>query len=150
MIDRPTASVSPCRMRRNVVICFLPVAFELEGSLFRRVLRQHPRPRRLSHGDPLLVAYVSKITQRLLRPGGHQHLAPDLEEAVEPVPPVADYRRGARPGLEQANARRVTRLLHRGARDVQRESLLRIKHRMLAGREMDLPEDVPRPLDFLW
>ena len=39
MIDRPTASVSPWRISRNVVIRFLPVMFELDGPLFRSMFR---------------------------------------------------------------------------------------------------------------
>src|SRR3954453_21052276 len=101
MIDLPTASVSPCRISRNLVIRFLPLAFELDRALFGSVLREHPRPRRMADGQPPVVGYIAQIAQRLLRSGVYQHLPADLEDAVEPLPPVADHRRGARARFEQ-------------------------------------------------
>ena len=55
--------------------------------------------------------------------------------------------RGAGAGFEQPHARRIARLLHRGAGDVQREPLRGVEGGMLARRQMNLALDIFRPLD---
>src|SRR4051794_21674793 len=112
MIDFPTASVSPCRMSRKVVIGFFPIALELDRPLFRRVLSQHPLASRVRHRKPLLFVYVSQISEYLVRRRRDQHLAADREDAVEPSPPVADYGRGAGAGFKKAHAWRIPRRSH--------------------------------------
>src|SRR5689334_24566224 len=52
MIRFPTASVSPCRIRRSLVMNFLEVAFQLRRPNLGRMLGQHAPPRRLAHCHP--------------------------------------------------------------------------------------------------
>jgi hypothetical protein len=134
-------------MSRNVVISFFPIAFELHGALFGRVLPEHTFARGVRHGEPLPVVHVAQIAEGLLGRRGHEHLAPDRENAVKPFPPVADYRRSAGARFEQADARRITRLFHGDPRDVQCEALFGVKRGVFAGREVDFAIHIPGPLD---
>ena len=56
-----------------------------------------------------------------------------IEQAVQPVPPVADDRRAAGGRFEQADAGRPAGRDHVGAGDVQREALGVVEGRCLAG-----------------
>ena len=58
----------------------------------------------LADGEPLRVADLAQITERVLGRGCDQDLAVDFEDGVEAFPPVADHRGGAGPRFEQAHA----------------------------------------------
>src|SRR5829696_739997 len=86
--------------------------FEFDDAPLGRVLRQRPRARARRH----LAQFGLRPLECRDRLGGgrrDENLATRLEEGVEALPPVAQYRRAAGGGLEEASRRAVADVGHR-------------------------------------
>src|SRR4051794_21621532 len=118
MIEFPTASVSPCRIRKSVVINFPQIVFQLNRAMLRRMFRKHAFTRGVSYTDSLDVRDITQITERIVRPFGNKDLLPIRKQTVEPVPPIADHGYRTRAGLKQTDTRREPPLLHLHPRDI--------------------------------
>jgi hypothetical protein len=92
---------------------------------------QHALPRRFPNRNALARRQVAQIAQDVVRVPNHQHFFSDLEETVQPLPPIADHGNPTCSCFEQPDAGGIAGVLHRVPRDIQRESLRSVKCRML-------------------
>src|SRR4030095_13927820 len=96
-----------------------------------------------------LLRNVGEEAKHLLRSLCQQNLPSGNKETLYARPVITDDRGGARRCLEKPDARRIANFGHGRTRQIESESLLRVKPTMLARGEMLDSVNIRRPLDHL-
>src|ERR671923_2844757 len=125
------------------------VALELTSPMRRGVLGEHAPACSRADRHPLRLRYLAQVAERVVRAAGDENLVAEVEEGGQAVPVVADDRRAAGGGLEEAHAWRVAGRDHVGSRDVQRKLLRVVEGPVLPWREVRHASHVARPPDGL-